>query len=95
MWGPEGAPVGDSEWLKSYDLALEDKVACDTKACPREGAVFNKVNCCGNVGIFCRPCMVVRIRSALDALKAGREVRCGNCNKVSSPSNWLTKPQEI
>jgi hypothetical protein len=96
QFGPEEFKMqGNIDWLDTYNLALEDKVVCDTEGCNNEAEFWTKFNCCNSVLIGCRLCVGNRVRVTTALIKQGKGIICPECSKVVNPLGWLKKPEKL
>lgn len=96
MFGPdENKMQGNSDWLQTYELALEDVVSCDTINCSRPATHYAQVKCCDAVIIGCKPCLQEAYKVVLFMLKEGKSIICQGCGKTNRPEGWLSRPLEL
>ena len=96
MFGPDENKIqGNIDWLKTYNLALEDTVSCDTADCEREATHYARVKCCGAVIVGCEPCLREAYGTVLWMIKHNKFVTCQGCGKHSRPQGWLSKPEKL
>lgn len=91
----ENKPQGNIEWLKTYNLDLEDVVSCDTVDCKEPATHYAKVKCCGAVLIGCQPCMSNAYKVVLWMIKSNKSISCQGCGKSNPPQGWLTRPEKL
>lgn len=87
----ENKPQGSAEWLKSFDIALEDKVTCDGLTCSHGAAVYMKTRCCGEVIFACPDCLQSAQQTIIRLIAARQLIMCLMCGSPNSPRTWLTK----
>jgi hypothetical protein len=86
---------GNSEWLKTYNLSLEDRVECDAKSCKNEATLWFTTNCCGVVHIACQSCYDVTLSALKVYILTGTPARCINCSMRWDPNKWLNGPHPL
>jgi hypothetical protein len=91
----ENKMQGNIEWLKTYNLGLEDVVSCDTVECSNPATYYAKVKCCGAVLISCEPCMHNAYKVVTFMVKSNKAVVCQGCNKPNNPKGWLSRPVKL
>lgn len=91
----ENRTQGNSEWLKTYGLALVDRVPCDTVKCDKDATMYAQVKCCGAVVINCRSCMMNAYRALNWMMRVGETVLCHQCHTRNDPRNWLSLPKKL
>ena len=91
----ENKMQGNVDWLKSYNLALEDKVGCDTNSCTNEAEYYAQVKCCNAVIISCEECIRKAYKLVLWMLKQNKAVVCEECNQSNDPRGWLSRPSKL
>lgn len=91
----ENKPQGNTEWLKTYGLSLEDVVPCDTVECTRPATHFTKRKCCGSVVLVCEECLSTSLQLLMELIQSKTVVRCEFCRKHNNPYGWLSKPEVL
>lgn len=91
----ENTPQGNSEWLKTFNLNLEDKVTCDTEGCDGVGGWWTKVSCCDKVFIFCNECVKKNHLFIAWLAASNKVVVCKHCHTERSPIGWQTRPEQL
>lgn len=91
----ENKTQGNSEWLETYGLALEDRVSCDSADCNDSGVLFSKVSCCGAVLIACDECMHKAAQLVMWMMHNGKAIVCEGCGAKCSPKGWMSKPEKL
>lgn len=91
----ENKPQGDSDWLKEFNLALQDIVDCDTIGCEFPATHYAKVKCCGAVSICCEDCMEKSLRAVLAMIQTQQRITCKYCHRTNDPQGWVSSPVEI
>lgn len=91
----DNKPIGNIDWLEKYDLALEDKVSCDTVKCEREATYYAQVKCCNSVIFGCKECLQESYKTVLWMIKNNQFATCKSCDKKNDPRAWLSRPSKI
>ncbi len=91
----ENKPQGNIDWLEKYDLALEDRVACDTVECRNDAEYFARVECCSAVLIQCKTCMHDSYKTIIKMIENGKNLMCKGCGKANRPQGWLKRPEKL
>lgn len=88
-------PIGNSDWLKEYNLLLEDALPCDSDDCDNEATCYAQVRCCGAVLIACYACMEKAVRLTEWMINRRRVITCAGCNERNAPKGWMTDPYKL
>lgn len=91
----ENKPQGNSEWLETYNLALEDRVQCDSEECENPATVFVQVKCCGAVMLSCEACMRKAQRLVVWMVHNRRIIQCEGCGTKNHPAQWMGEVQKL
>ena len=96
MLSPDDNKIqGNIEWLKTYDLDLEDVVSCDTVGCEKPATHYAQVKCCGAVLIGCKDCLHNAYKVVMWMMRKGEFVTCQACKKKNPPNGWLSRPEKL
>jgi hypothetical protein len=91
----EFKPQGNSDWVKSSGLLLEDEVGCDAVGCRNQATWHFKASCCGTVFLMCLGC-TERIFQMLTAMaENSTHLYCKHCSKRVAMAGWLTPPNKL
>ena len=91
----ENEPQGNTEWLQEFNLALEDRVPCDSEDCPNDAIYFTRVGCCNAVLLACRGCMINAGKVVQHMVMRRKAITCSGCGKQCNPMNWMSQPQKL
>lgn len=91
----ENKMQGNIDWLKTYNLDLDDVVSCDTLDCKRPATHYAHVKCCNAVIIGCQPCLHESYKVVLWMVQHNKPIRCQGCHKTNKPQGWLSKPEKL
>lgn len=86
---------GNSDWLKAYGLALEDRVPCDSEDCDGNAGYYSQVSCCGAVLLACTACMKQAGKTVIWMLHHNKEIVCDACGKRNNPKGWMSAPEKL
>ena len=89
----EGDTQGNSEWLKEFNLALDDTVKCDS--CANRAVWYVKVKCCDGIVFCCMTCLADAGTTIEIMIMQGRRVLCASCKEYSNPSGWFGTPKRL
>ena len=91
----ENKMQGNIDWLKTYNLDLEDVVSCDTLDCKKPATHYAQVRCCNAVIIGCKDCLHDAYKVVLWMVKQSKPIVCQGCKKSNRPEGWLSRPQKL
>lgn len=91
----EGSIQGNSDWLKTYNIALEDVVNCDTAGCGKKALFYAKVTCCGGVLFVCSECLVGASHTIEIMIRQGQKIQCASCLEFNNPYGWMGTPKRL
>lgn len=91
----ENKPQGNIDWLKTYDLALEDKVSCDGERCGNQATHYLATVCCGSVVLCCWTCIEQSFTMLLSLLSRHKMLQCRVCGSNNNPREFFTKPAKL
>lgn len=91
----DNTPIGNSDWLAEYGIALKDEVTCDATGCRRVASLYTRVRCCGAVFMYCSDCMKNVYEVLMKTVAARAMVTCPSCHKQSSAVQWAEVPKEL
>ena len=90
----EFKPQGDSEWLKEFGLALEDRVDCD-RCHENPAMVWTVVKCCNSALLLCNDCKENIYHGLVQKVSDNETVECSWCHKQNNPRGWMKRFQPL
>lgn len=91
----EGKIQGNSDWLETYGLELEDRVPCDSTECPHAAEFYTEAKCCGAILLACAGCVEQARKIVVWMVHNKRMIVCDGCKAKNHPAQWLGEVKKL